>query len=139
MKSYMVDNGEMVKEIEVLCRKHIKSKTLSDEAFNYMSRLIAEDAPRNASELYGLIQDFLTDGMTYSDDEAFKLCDILSKILIEKKMVVILQRDTIMAEKLTKAVTMNELQTGNKTNAVRDEDFLDPFIGMERGKTNYNS
>lgn len=32
---------------------------------------------------------------------------------------------------------MNELQTG--ANAVRDEDFLDPFIGMERAKANYNS
>lgn len=24
-------------------------------------------------------------------------------------------------------------------NAIRDEDFLDPFIGMERSKTNYNT
>jgi len=27
----------------------------------------------------------------------------------------------------------------NQANSVRDEDFLDPFIGMERGKANYNS
>ena len=27
----------------------------------------------------------------------------------------------------------------NGANAVRDEDFLDPFIGMERQKANYNS
>jgi hypothetical protein len=47
------------------------------------------------------------------------------------------QRDTIVAEKLNKAVTMSQMQHGG--NAVRDEDFLDPFIGMERQKANYNT
>jgi hypothetical protein len=36
----------------------------------YMSRLIAEDCPRNSAELYGLISDFITDGLCYSEDEA---------------------------------------------------------------------
>jgi hypothetical protein len=31
-------------------------------------------------------------------------------------------------------------QMGNgKSTVVKDDDFLDPFIGMERGKANYNS
>jgi len=31
-------------------------------------------------------------------------------------------------------------QIGNgKSTVVKDDDFLDPFIGMERGKANYNS
>jgi hypothetical protein len=75
--------------------------------------------------------------MTYNEDEAFKICDILSKILIEKKLIVVVQRDTIVAEKLSKTVTMSKMNNGG--NAVRDEDFIDPFIGMERHKTNYNS
>ena len=125
------------KEIEILCRRHIKSKTLTDDAFTYMSKLILEDCPRNASELCSLIQDFLTDGMTYSEEEAFKICDIIQKILIEKKLVVVVQRDTIVAEKLNKAVTMSQMQHGG--NAVRDEDFLDPYIGMERQKAKYNT
>jgi hypothetical protein len=75
--------------------------------------------------------------MTYSEEEAFKICDIIQKILIEKKLVVVVQRDTIVAEKLNKAVTMSQMQHGG--NAVRDEDFLDPFIGMERQKANYNT
>jgi hypothetical protein len=45
--------------------------------------------------------------MTYSEEEAFKICDIIQKILIEKKLVVVVQRDTIVAEKLNKAVTMS--------------------------------
>ena len=47
-----VDNS---KEIETLCRRHIKSKTLTDDAYLYMARLILEDCPRNATELYSLI------------------------------------------------------------------------------------
>lgn len=78
---------EIIKEIDSLCRKHIKSKTLTDESFSYMARLINEDSPKNATELYGLITDFLTDGMQYSEDDAFKVCDLLSKILLEKKLI----------------------------------------------------
>lgn len=55
-----------------------------------MSKMINEDAPRNATELFGLIKDFLTDGMQHTDDEAFKVCDIISKILLEKKLIVVI-------------------------------------------------
>ena len=55
-------------DIEILCKKHIKSKTLPDEAFTYMSKLVEEDCPRNPAELFGLIGDFLTDGMVYTED-----------------------------------------------------------------------
>ena len=72
-----ISPAEACKEIEILCRRHIKSKTLTDDAFSYMSRLIQEDAPRNATELNALIQDFLTDGMCYTDDEAYKICDVI--------------------------------------------------------------
>jgi len=84
-----VCNEETIKEIDTLCRKHIKSKTLTDESFSYMARLINEDSPKNATELYGLITDFLTDGMQYTDDEAFKLCDLIQKILLERKLITI--------------------------------------------------
>jgi hypothetical protein len=43
------------KEIETLCRRHIKSKALTEDAYSYMARLVLEDCPRNASELYSLI------------------------------------------------------------------------------------
>ena len=51
-------------------------------------------------------------------------------------MIEIIQRDTIVAEKLQKTITMSD--SGN-VNALKDEDFLDPFIGMERAKANYNT
>jgi hypothetical protein len=35
------------------------------------------------------VGDFLTDGMTYTEDEAYKICEILSKILLEKKLIVV--------------------------------------------------
>jgi len=31
------------------------------------------------------------------------------------------------------------MSDNNGANAIRDEDFLDPFIGMERAKANYNT
>jgi hypothetical protein len=34
---------------------------------------------------------------------------------------------------------MSQINAAGQANAVRDEDFLDPFIGMERSKANYNS
>ena len=129
---------DTIKDIESLCRRHFKSKTLTEEAYVYMAKLVNEDCPRNASELYGLVGDFLTDGMTYTEEEAFKICDIVSKILLEKKLIVVEQRDTIVAEKLTSTITLAKM-SGSGANAIRDEDFLDPFIGMERSKTNYNT
>lgn len=54
-KIAVVSQAEAVKEIETICKRHIKSKTLTDDAFSYMSKLIQEDAPRNASELFSLI------------------------------------------------------------------------------------
>jgi len=63
-----------VEEVESILRKNVKSKTLTDEAFDYMAQLVSEDCPKNAKELNQLIGDFLTDGMAYSEDGALKLC-----------------------------------------------------------------
>jgi len=35
------------------------------------------------------VGDFLTDGMTYTEEEAFKICEIVSKILLERKLIVV--------------------------------------------------
>lgn len=40
-----------------------------------MSLIVNEDAPKNAAELISLVGDFMTDGMAYSEDEAFKLSE----------------------------------------------------------------
>ena len=36
-----------IQEIETLLRKTVKSKTLTDDAYNYMALLINEDCPKN--------------------------------------------------------------------------------------------
>jgi hypothetical protein len=66
-----------VKDIEKLLRSQVKTKTLTDDAFVYMSLLVNEDCPKNAAELISLIGDFMTDGMSYSEDEAFKHCETI--------------------------------------------------------------
>jgi len=70
----IMDSNSKIEEIESILTKNIKSKTLTDEAFGYMAMLIIEDAPKNAKELYALLNDFLTDGMTYSEENSMKLC-----------------------------------------------------------------
>jgi len=97
-----------------------------------MAKLIEEDTPRNAAELYSLIGDFLTDGMVYTEDAAYKICEVTSKILLDRQLIVIEQRDTIVAEKLTNPVVLNEMS--QNANVVKDEDFLDPFTGIDRSK-----
>ncbi len=46
-------------------------------------------------ELVSLIDDFMTDGMAYSEDEALKLCETIIQILIEKKLIMIESRKDI--------------------------------------------
>jgi len=137
VKATVAENAAV--EIENHCRKHIKSKSLTNEAFTYMSKLIEEDCPRNARELYRLIADFMTDGMAYNEDNAFKVCEVLSRIFLEKKLLLIEQRDTIVAEKLSNPIVMAQQKADGSMGAIRDEDFLDPFTGMERAKSNTNT
>ncbi len=49
-----------------------------------MAKLIVEDTPRNAPELYSLVGDFMTDGMVFTEDSAYKVCEVMSKILLER-------------------------------------------------------
>ena len=65
---------EKVLEIETLLRKTVKSKTLTDDAYNYMALLIIEDCPKNWKEMIALVGDFLSDGMCYTEEESVKLC-----------------------------------------------------------------
>mmetsp|Transcript_102188 Transcript_102188/g.141227 ORF Transcript_102188/g.141227 Transcript_102188/m.141227 type:complete len:212 (-) Transcript_102188:1487-2122(-) len=103
-----------------------------------MSLLVNEDCPKNAAELNSLIVDFLTDGMTYTEDQSVKKCEIIIKILLDKKLIKIEQRDTIVADKLDAPIVINDMKSGLSGGVVRDEDFLDPFIGMERTQNNFN-
>lgn len=47
--------------------------------------------------------------MVYTDEEAIKICELLSKILLEQKMIVVEQRDTIVADKLSNPVVLNQM------------------------------
>ena len=125
-------------QIEVLLRKHIKHKTLTEDAFHYMAALIAEDSPANAAELHGLICDFMTDGMVYTEDQSYRVCEVLSKMFLDKQLVSIAERDTIVAEKLSAPIVMADIKIGAVNNVVKDEDFLDPFVAMRVGETSFN-
>jgi ATP-binding cassette, subfamily F, member 3 len=130
-------------EIESIMCKHVKSKTLTDEAYAYMALLVVEDMPKNARELLALIGDFLTDGMTYDEDESWKITQVVSKMLTEQKLIDINQRDTIIAEKLSAPITINEIVEMGESGIIREDDFFDPLMAAtnERGQGeggNYN-
>jgi len=56
-----------------------------------------------------LIGDFITDGMAYTEEESFKLCETVMKTLLDQKLLRIENRDTITAEKLSNPVVINEI------------------------------
>jgi ATP-binding cassette subfamily F protein 3 len=82
LKDGVVDE-RVLKDIEKILKQMVKTKTLTEEAFVYMALLINEDCPKNAAELVSLIGDFMTDGMSYTDDEAFKHCDSIIKTILD--------------------------------------------------------
>lgn len=87
----------------------VKSKTLTDEAYEYMALLINEDCPQNAVELHALLGDFLSDGLAYNEEDGLKLCNSLYKSFLDNHLLNIAQRDTIIAEKLSRPIMISEL------------------------------
>ena len=75
--SSLAPKENKVKDLEVILRKNVKSKALTDDAYTYMSLLINEDQPKNSKELDNLLRDFMTDGMAYTEDESAKLCVVI--------------------------------------------------------------
>ncbi len=137
LKDGVVDE-RVLKDIEKILKQMVKTKTLTEEAFVYMALLINEDCPKNAAELVSLIGDFMTDGMSYTDDEAFKHCDSIIKTILDQKLLKIENRDTIIAEKLSNPVVINELKQAGTNKIYREEEFLDPFLESEKTTGNFN-
>ena len=117
----------------------MKTKTLTEEAFVYMSLIINEDQPKNTVELVSLIGDFLTDGMAYTEEEAYKQCETIIKIFHEHKLLNIEHRDTIVAEKLSNPVVISEIKDSGHSGVYKEEEFLDPFIDAEKSEGNFNT
>jgi HSP90 family molecular chaperone len=82
-KKFAELDERVLKDIEKILRQMIKTKTLTEEAFVYMALLINEDCPKNAAELVSLIGDFMTDGMSYTDEEAFKHCESIIRTILD--------------------------------------------------------
>jgi hypothetical protein len=103
-----------------------------------MALLITEDCPKNPKELIALLGDFLSDGMCYNEEESVKLCAIISKSLIDRLLINVENRDTIIAAKLSEPVTINDLVQVGHNGVVREDEFFDPLLAGERTDGNYN-
>jgi len=65
---------------------------------------------------------------------------VLHKAFIEKKLINIADnRDTIIAEKLSKPIMISEIAQEGHSGIVREDDFYDPLLAGERNhEGNYN-
>ena len=55
------------------------------------------------------------------------------KVLLDKKLLKIEQRDTILAEKLKNAVVISEINDNSHSGVIREDQFADnPFLDSER-------
>lgn len=48
-------------------------------------------------------------------------------------------RDTIVAEKLSNPIVINEIRQTGHSGVVKEEEFLDPFLDMEKAEGNFNT
>ena len=54
-------------KVEDLIRRASSSLNLPERCFSYMTGMIIDDPPRNASELHDMLEDFLSDGSMKKD------------------------------------------------------------------------
>ena len=106
-----------------------------------MALLINEDAPKNYNELYDLLIDFLTDGLAYTEQDGKTLSINIYKIFCDNGLIDVDNKQTIIAEKLSKPITINELIQEGHSGIVREDDFYDPLLAGEKVNTsgNYNT
>lgn len=61
------------------------------------------------------------------------------KILLDKSLLKIEHRDTILAEKLSNPVVINEIKQSGHSGIVREDEFLSPFVDADKSDGNYNT
>lgn len=60
------------------------------------------------------------------------------KMFLEQKLLNIDLRDTIVAEKLSNPIVINEIKQSGHSGVIREEEFSDPFLDSEK-TGNYNT
>ncbi len=99
-----------------------------------MANLIMEEPPKHEIDLFKLIGDFLTDGIAYSKEEALELCKwVCEKHLSGEAWTGYSQ--TLIAEKLQNPFVLSDLSSATHT----DDKYIDPLVGTDLQKGNYNS
>lgn len=61
------------------------------------------------------------------------------KIFLEQKLLNVDLRDTIVAEKLSNPIVINEIKQTGHSGVIREEEFSDPFLDGEKQTGNYNT
>lgn len=120
--------------MEQILRENTIGIELPDFYYEYMMGMIKEEPPRTDQELFEVIGEFLMNGNRMTKVIAQEKCKDILKLLIEQKVIAIdnENRLTHAAEKLEKAVILNELDIMDSTDI--NQGYEDAFLGIQKFK-----
>lgn len=121
-------------KVEDIIRRASSCLNLPERCFSYMTGMLIDDPPRNASELHDMLEDFLTDCTTRKDTS--KLAADIWKQLLEIDFKSSEKMDRIVAEQMKTGVNLGD--AGIPTESIT-ADYIDPFLGIQKAIVNYNS
>lgn len=100
--------------------------------YEYLSSMLLEEPPITSEDCFDLIGDFLTDGMIYSKDEAFELCEKLIHVFIERGLRDDL-RNSIVPKTLKMSICIGDISDDIEYDDVETKtDNLDPLLDYDK-------
>jgi ATP-binding cassette subfamily F protein 3 len=119
---------ESIKKIFV---PYFGQNQFEDLIFDYMANMILEDQPDNEHDLRNLIGDYLSDQLKYTEDKKHLICkEILEQLY---KLGFKGERKAILAERLDRAVKLNEVKVGSE-NTITSLSFDPNQLTFEKDK-----
>jgi len=128
MDGIKVDNN--VPEIRKVLKAKIKDSELPDFYFEHLAGMIDEEPPGNGGDLFDLIGEYILNGNKISRDKAAKICEDISKELLDKKYITTENKLSHVAERLLAPVTLNEVKLREEKDS--NSNYTDAFLGHEK-------
>jgi len=116
--------------IQTIIKKSIKEAQLPDFFFAHLAGMIVEEPPNNGQELYELIGEYILNGRKINKEKAREICDQLVKTLLDEKLISQENKFSLVAEKLLKPLTLNEVKLREEKDT--NSGYTDAFLGTEK-------
>jgi len=116
--------------IQDLIKSHIKESNLPEFYYPHLAGMVQEEPPNNGPELYELIGDYILNGQKISKEKAKEICEKLTKSLQDNNLISLENKFSLVAEKLLKPVTLNEVKLREEKDT--NSGYTDAFLGTEK-------